>query len=111
MNPAAVPILKESQVILNLDKRIGELATLYPLTYYFGTCCNLIGIRLEQGIPGINEAGDLLIVQKGTSSTGKEKLVYDRATRKMFITLEACSNSERLCVVGDIIEERFNDNV
>lgn len=111
MNPAAVPVLKESQVMANLDKRIGELATLYPLTYYFGTCCNLIGVRLEQGIPGINEPGDLLIVQKGTASPGKEKLVYDRATRKLLITLEACGNSERLCVVGDIIEERFNDNV
>ncbi|MGZ0714717.1 helix-turn-helix transcriptional regulator [Pseudomonas palleroniana] len=111
MNPAAVPVLKESQVMQNLDKRIGELATRYPLTYYFGTCCNLIGVRLERGIPGINEAGDLLIVQKGTASLGKEKLVYDRAIRKMFITLDACSASERLCVIGDIIEERFNDNV
>lgn len=111
MNPAAVPILKESQVIQNLDKRIGELATLYPLTYYFGTSHNLIGVRLEQAIPGINEPGDLLIVQKGTSSDGKEKLVYDRATKRMRISLEACAHSDRLCVVGDIIEERFNDHV
>lgn len=111
MNPAAVPVLKESLVIQNLDKRIGELATLYPLTYYFGACHNLIGVRLEHAIPGINEPGDLLIVQKGASSPGKEKLVYDRATKKMFITLEACASSDRLCVVGDIIEERFNDHV
>lgn len=111
MNPAAVPVLKESLVIQNLDKRIGELATLYPLTYYFGSSYNLIGVRLERGIPGINEPGDLLIVQKGTSTLGKEKLVYDRAIQKMFITLEACVGSERLCVIGDIIEERFNDNV
>ncbi|OPA97926.1 transcriptional regulator [Pseudomonas fluorescens] len=111
MNPAAVPVLKESLVIQNLDKRIGELATLYPLTYYFGACHNLIGVRLEHAIPGINEPGDLLIVQKGASSPGKEKLVYDRATKKMFITLEACVSSDRLCVVGDIIEERFNDHV
>ncbi|ARB27656.1 helix-turn-helix transcriptional regulator [Pseudomonas tolaasii] len=111
MNPAAVPILKESLVLQNLDKRIGELATLYPLTYYFGTSHNLIGVRLERAIPGANEPGDLLIVQKGVSSPGKEKLVYDRATKKMFITLEPCASSERLCVVGDIIEERFNDHV
>ncbi|WP_395610614.1 helix-turn-helix transcriptional regulator [Pseudomonas sp. B22129] len=111
MNPAAVPVLKESLVIQNLDKRIGELATLYPLTYYFGASHNLIGVRLERAIPGINEPGDLLIVQKGVSSPGKEKLVYDRATKKMFITLEACASSDRLCVVGDIIEERFNDHV
>ncbi|MGR3888795.1 helix-turn-helix transcriptional regulator [Pseudomonas sp. 1152_12] len=110
MNPAAVPILKESLVIQNLDKRIGELATLYPLTYYFGTSRNLIAVRLEHAIPGINEPGDVLIVQKGSSSDGKEKLVYDRVTKRMLITLEACAHSDRLCVVGDIIEERFNDN-
>lgn len=111
MNPAAVPILTESLVIQNLDKRIGELATLYPLTYYFGTSHNLIAVRLEHAIPGINEPGDLLIVQKGSSSDGKEKLVYDRATKRMLITLEASAYSDRLCVVGDIIEERFNDHV
>lgn len=110
MNPAAVPILKQSLVIRNLDKRIGELATLYPLTYYFGTSHNLIGVRLEHAISGSYEPGDLLIVQKGASSLGKDKLVYDRASKKMFITLEACASSERVCVVGDIIEERFNDN-
>lgn len=110
MNPAAVPVLKESLVIQNLDKRIGELATVYPLTYYFGTSHNLIAVRLEHAIPGINEPGDVLIVQKGSSSDGKEKLVYDRATKRMLITLEACAHSDRLCVVGDIIEERFNDN-
>ncbi|MDT3232096.1 helix-turn-helix transcriptional regulator [Pseudomonas synxantha] len=111
MNPAAVPVLKESLLMQNLGKRVGELATLYPLTYYFGTSCNLIGVRLEHAIPGINEAGDLLIVQKGSSSDGKEKLVYDRATKKLFITLEPCAHSDRLCVIGDILEERFNDHV
>ena len=34
MNPAAVPIIKESALIQSLDKRIGELATTCPLTYY-----------------------------------------------------------------------------
>ena len=110
-NPAAVPVLKESLLMQSLGKRIGELATLHPLTYYFGSACNLIGVRLEHGIPGLNEPGDLLIVQKGSSSDDKEKLVYDRATKKLFITLEPCGNSERLCVIGDILEERFNDNV
>lgn len=109
MNPAAVPIIQESQVIPNLQKRIGELATLFPLTYYFGTSYNLIAVRLEREIKGMNEPGDLLIVQKGSSSDDKEKLVYDRTTQALFITREPCSSNERLCVMGDIIEERFND--
>jgi transcriptional regulator with XRE-family HTH domain len=111
MNPAAVPIIKESLIISSMDKRIGELATLYPLTYYFGTSYNLIAVLLENEISGVNEPGDLLIVQKGASSDDKETLVYDRITKKLFITNDACISSERLCVVGDIIEERFNDGL
>ncbi|UCZ87830.1 helix-turn-helix domain-containing protein [Pseudomonas sp. L5B5] len=109
MNPAAVPIIKESLLLANIDKRIGELATLFPLTYYFGTCSNLIAVLLEKEIDGANEPGDLLIVQKGSSTDDTEKLVYDRLTKRLSIMNENLCNSDRVCVVGDIIEERFND--
>ena len=108
MNPAAVPVIKESLVLQSLEKRIGELATIYPLTYYFGASFNLIGVLLEHEISGFNEPGDLLIVQKGASSSDREKLVYDKATAKLFISNGADFDSDRVCVVGDIIEERFN---
>jgi len=108
MNPAAVPVLKESLLIQNLDKRIGELATIHPLTYYFGASFNLIGVLLENEISGLNEPGDLLIVQKGSSSSGREKLVYDKVTKRLAITREIGVATDRIRVVGDIIEERFN---
>ncbi|MEG2568182.1 MAG: helix-turn-helix transcriptional regulator [Acinetobacter sp.] len=108
MNPAAVPVIKESLVLQNLDKRIGELATIYPLTYYFGTSFNLIGVLLENEIKGMNESGDLLIVQKGVSNSDREKLVYDKVKSRMLITSEVDFDADRICVVGDIIEERFN---
>ncbi|MFW9081000.1 helix-turn-helix transcriptional regulator [Pseudomonas sp. P2757] len=108
MNPAAVPILKESLVLQNLNKRIGELATIFPLTYYFGTSFNLIGVLLENEISGKNESSDLLIVQKGSSTSDREKLVYDHITKKLLITKEVGVVADRFCVVGDIIEERFN---
>ncbi|MEN5092036.1 helix-turn-helix transcriptional regulator [Pseudomonas protegens] len=111
MNPAAVPIIKESLLIANMDRRIGELATLYPLTYYFGTSYNLIAVLLEHAINGLNEPGDLLIVQKGSSTDDKEKLVYDRLTKKLLIINGPYSDTDRLSVVGDIIEERFNDSL
>lgn len=111
MNPAAVPILKESLLMINMDKRIGELAILYPLTYYFGASYNLIAVLLENEINGLYGVGDLLIIQKGTSSDDKEKLVYDRQTKKLFIINEPCSDSDQIWVVGDIIEERFNDSL
>ncbi|SDA19348.1 Helix-turn-helix [Pseudomonas sp. NFPP10] len=109
MNPAAVPILKESQLMVNMDKRIGELATCFPLTYYFGTSSNLIAVRLENDIKGMYEVGGLLIVQKGTITDEKEKLAYDKQARKLLIMNEVVFDPDRISVVGDIIEERFND--
>ncbi|QBR30948.1 MULTISPECIES: helix-turn-helix transcriptional regulator [Pseudomonas] len=108
MNPAAVPVIKESLLVQNLDKRIGELATIFPLTYYFGTSFNLIGVLLENEVSGMNEPGDLLIVQKGAASIDKEKLVYDKVSKRLFITTDVDLALESVCVIGDIIEERFN---
>ncbi|KAB0483628.1 hypothetical protein SAMN04490202_4514 [Pseudomonas reinekei] len=108
MNPAAVPIIKESLLFLNIDKRVGELAATHPLTYYFGPACNLIGVLLENEITGVNEPGDLLIVNKGEASSSAEKLVYDKVAKKMIITAELYFDSDAFRVVGEIVEERFN---
>lgn len=108
MNPAAVPVIKESVLLQSLDKRIGELATIYPLTYYFGASFNLIGVLLENEISGMHESGDLLIVQKGASNSDREKLVYDKVTAKLSICHEGSIDTERVGVIGDVIEERFN---
>ena len=108
MNPAAVPIIKESLLVQSLDKRIGELATICPLTYYFGAACNLIGVLLEGEISGANEPGDLLIVKKGLSNSDREKLIYDKTTKKLFLSSERCLDSDVVCIVGEVIEERFN---
>jgi transcriptional regulator with XRE-family HTH domain len=107
MNPAAVPIVNESQLIQSLDKRIGELSTIHPLTYYFGVACNLIGVLLENEIRGANDSGDLLIVKKGVSSSGGELLVYDKNTKKLSIVNECAIDSDVVCVIGEIMEERF----
>jgi transcriptional regulator with XRE-family HTH domain len=108
MNPAAVPIIKESALIQNLDKRIGELSTVFPLTYFFGVACNLIGVLLENEIEGANDPGDLLIVKKGVLNSGFEKLAYNKKTKKLFIAGDISVQSEFLLVVGDVLEERFN---
>lgn len=107
MNPAAVPVIKESELIQNLDKRIGELSTNHPLTYYFGVACNLIGVLLENEISGANDSGELLIVKKGSSYGSGEMLVYDKVSKKLFIASEVILESDGVCVVGEIVEERF----
>ncbi|KDD65977.1 DNA-binding protein [Pseudomonas mandelii PD30] len=107
MNPAAVPIIRESLLVQNLDKRIGELSITHPLTYYFGTACNVIGVLLENDISGISESGDLLIVKKGLSSDNGEKLAYEKTTKKLTVLSHDFCN-ESFCIIGDVIEERFN---
>ncbi|MHC8352071.1 helix-turn-helix transcriptional regulator [Pseudomonas sp. RT4P38] len=109
MNPAAVPVIKESLLIESLDKRIGELAITYPLTYYFGTACNLIGVLLENEISGMNEPGDILIVKKGFLSGDGDKLAYDKTTKKLRITTEGF-DTDTSYIIGAVIEERFNGN-
>lgn len=108
INPAAVPVIKECLLMQSLDKRIGELVVSHPLTYFFGTACNLIGVLLDSDISGANESGDLLIVKKELSKNDKEKLVYDKQTKKLFITRDPCVDSDAIHVVGVIVEERFN---
>jgi transcriptional regulator with XRE-family HTH domain len=109
MNPAAVPIIRESLLIESLDKRIGELAITHPLTYYFGTASNLIGVLLENDISGMNESGDLLIVKKGLSCGDGEKLAYDKTTKKLRITTDSF-DTDTSYIIGAVIEERFNGN-
>jgi hypothetical protein len=108
MNPAAVPVVKENLLIKSLEKRIGELAAIYPLTYYFGSACNVIGVLLENDIPGIYESGDLLIVKKGLSNSAREKLVYEKKTGILYIVSDACFDFDVFCIVGDVLEQRFN---
>ena len=108
MNPAAVPIIKESFLFQSLDKRIGELAATHPLTYYFGSACNLIAVLLESEVGGANEPGDLLVVKRGVYGSDQEKLVYDKISKKLFVTAASGFDADSVCVVGDVMEERFN---
>lgn len=108
MNPAAVPIIRESLLIQSMDKRIGELAITHPLTYYFGTARNLIGVLLENKISGINEAGDILIVKRGLSTESGDKLAYIKAKTKLTILSDDDYNTDIIYIIGDVIEERFS---
>ncbi|MHC8358318.1 helix-turn-helix transcriptional regulator [Pseudomonas sp. LB3P81] len=108
MNPVAIPIIRESFLLQSLDKRIGELAITHPLTYYFGTACNLIGVLLENEISEMNETGDILIVKRGLSNGSTDKLGYDKVTNRLTIASGNYFNSDTTYIIGDILEERFN---
>ena len=108
MNPAAVPIINEGCLISCLEKTVGELVTLFPLTYYFGTAHNLLGVLLEQDIEGENSSGDLLIVHKGVMSREGDNLAYVSGTSRLCIWRIEDGDSNKVRIIGHIVEERFN---
>lgn len=107
MNPTAVPIVKERFLMPSIDKKIGELVATHPLTYYFGSASNLIGVLLENRIEGANESGDILIVKRRPLNNDNEKLVCNTMTKSLFISRERYVGSETLTVIGEVVEERF----
>ncbi|MCJ8206071.1 helix-turn-helix transcriptional regulator [Pseudomonas sp. RGM2987] len=107
-NPAAVPIIRESRLVRDFDKAIGELSTICPLTYYFGVAHNLIGVLLENKIDDANGPGDLLIVKKDGSTKESEKLAYDKKNKQLYFVSGTFKCSEESFIVGEVVEERFN---
>lgn len=110
MNPSAVPIIRESLLMQHLDKRIGELSTRLPLTYFFGAASNLIAILVEREIPGAHEPGDLLIVKLGAGRHDPDQLAYDPQASQLLLVDKDQTDSDRIRVIGAVIEERLNDH-
>lgn len=108
MNPAAVPIIKEGLLLKCLDKSIGELVTLFPLTYYFGSAHNMLGVLLENECSSSYGAGDVLIINKGRVSKTGDHLAYNTISYRLSLINEGGVGSSELCVIGHVVEERFN---
>lgn len=108
-NPAAVPIIRERNIIENLSKKIGALVISHKLTFYFGSASNLIALLLENDIPGEQVAGDLLIIKRGEGGGERQMLIYEKETKKLLITHSNCVDAEKNHIIGEIIEERFHD--
>lgn len=107
INPSAVPIIKEKNILQSQTRKIGAMILSYPLTYYFGSASNMIGVLLEKEIPGEYDKGDLLIVRRGKVQGKKEILAYEKETKKLFITELDCIDYATADIIGEIIEERF----
>lgn len=109
MNPAAVPVIKEKQLIHCLDNTIGDLVTRFPLTYYFGAVHNVLAVVLEcQRYESYGE-GDVLIVHKGHISGCGDHLAYDTKSLTVRIVRAENIESSDVCVIGHIVEERFSE--
>lgn len=109
MNPAAVPVIKEGRLICCLDKTIGELVTCFPLTYYFGLAHNMLAVVLERQHCASYRVGDVLVVHKGYVTQDGDHVAYDTESSRISIVSGECIDTSGLCVIGRIVEERFND--
>lgn len=111
-NPAAIPVIPQSEIISNLDVRIGNLVTRYPLTWYFGDISNMIALWVENNIGDIFLPGDMLIIKRKFLSKNKqlalffskEKGVYLRRNNK---PIEFKYSHEDF-LIGSIVEERIS---
>ncbi|QHM77950.1 hypothetical protein C7M52_03976 [Mixta theicola] len=110
-NPAAVPIIPQSAFLINAGKRVGDLATQYPLTWFFGDVSNMVAMRVENNMSNIFFPGDILLIKRNTTPKNKQLALYHAEGRGMFIkkTDDRLQpfNAEQEWLLGTIIEERI----
>ncbi|HEI8868875.1 TPA: helix-turn-helix transcriptional regulator [Serratia odorifera] len=112
-NPSAVPVIPQQQFLAAYKQRVGQLATRFPLTYYFGEDSNLVALLVQHPIGNLFSAGDVLIIKRYSSSSENPLILYHSAQQGFFVkekedavfTPHRLKHEEQL--IGSIIEERF----
>lgn len=108
-NPAAIPVIQQSDFLLSMDCRIGDLVTQYPLTWYFGDVSNMVALRVERNIGNTFLPGDILIIKRKALPEKKQlSLFYSNATGSYLLRK---SNNiipfPNELLLGAVIEERI----
>ncbi|HGJ5879186.1 MAG TPA: helix-turn-helix domain-containing protein [Arsenophonus nasoniae] len=107
MNPIAVPLINESLIFSSLNKKIGRMILGAPLTYYFGSETNVIGIILSSNIANYYSAGDILIVKRGVVIEDLI-LLFLSSKKKLKIINDRNNINDKDTFVGSILEERYD---
>lgn len=107
MNPIAVPLINESLIFSSLNKKIGRIILGSPLTYYFGSEPNVIGIILSSNIENYYSAGDILIVKRGDVIEDL-LLLFLSSKKKLKIINDRKNINDKDTFVGSILEERYD---
>ncbi|AHG19630.1 transcriptional regulator [Chania multitudinisentens RB-25] len=113
-NPAAIPVIPQSEIMLCFEHRIGSLVTQYPVTWYFGDVSNMIALRVEKNMNNIFFPGDILIIRRKVFPSSKQiALFYSKEKGIYFKQNNQAVNEmpqagERL--LGAVIEERIQSN-
>lgn len=108
-NPAAIPVIPQSDFIPNIKKRIGNLVTQYPVTWYFGNVSNMVALLVENKINEVFFPGDLLIIKRNFPPKNKQLALFHSAKNGIFVrddsTMQLRGEEESL--LGSIVEERI----
>ncbi|HGJ5863950.1 MAG TPA: helix-turn-helix domain-containing protein [Arsenophonus nasoniae] len=107
MNPIAVPLINESLIFSSLNKKIGRIILGSPLTYYFGSEPNVIGIILSSNIENYYSAGDILIVKRGDIIEDL-LLLFLSSKKKLKIINDRININDKDTFIGSILEERYD---
>lgn len=107
MNPIAVPLINESLISSSLNKKIGRMILGSPLTYYFGSEPNVIGIILSSNIENYYSAGDILIVKR-QDVIENLLLLFLSSKKKLKIINDRNNINDKDIFVGSILEERYD---
>lgn len=107
MNPIAVPLINESLISSSLNKKIGRMILGSPLTYYFGSEPNVIGIILSSNIENYYSAGDILIVKR-QDVIENLLLLFLSYKKKLKIINDRNNINDKDIFVGSILEERYD---
>ncbi|OSN06993.1 transcriptional regulator [Lonsdalea iberica] len=112
-NPAAVPIIPQSDLLASQDKKIGQLAIQYPLTYFFGEESNILAMRVESTISDQFSPNDVIIIKRPPALVLNTPLLcYSPAEGFIIQPPEGTISFERkrssnIVLLGYIIEERL----
>ncbi|MDL4912672.1 MAG: helix-turn-helix domain-containing protein [Enterobacterales bacterium endosymbiont of Blomia tropicalis] len=109
-NPAAIPVVPQTEFISRLENRIGYLVTQYPLTWYFGEVSNVIALRVEKNIGNTFRVGDMLIIKRKTPPKKKQLALFFSEEKGFFFRLNSDSVSYMTLagelLIGTVVEER-----
>ncbi|MFC0140106.1 helix-turn-helix domain-containing protein [Erwinia mallotivora] len=116
-NPAAVPMIPQSQLLPSMDMRIGQLVTKYPVTWAFEDGANLIALVVEQEIQKTFFPGDILILKRYSTLQDKQPCLFYNPGKGLYIRephhtrQEIAFSSVNDKLIGTIIEERLPENI
>lgn len=110
-NPAAIPVIPQSDFLLNAENRIGNLVTQYPLTWFFGDVSNMVALRVEDNMNNIFFPGDILIIKRKSPPKNKQLALFHSEAKGIYIKRHDNNviyiPQEGELLLGAVVEERI----